>query len=253
MLFKCPIIKVDGLLLNDKRIIIDNEDNSTFMQISLIQAPKELLKLSKLSGESTIGSVNFPLDHIINPKISSTQLEFDAKGPVDFKALEMNENLIYFNVKINFNSGYNVNAKAFSSFFDHWNSIKRKEKIISASMYTSRSSSRFNELNLNSPETTPKNADFIKRLPKVKKKEGTPFEKISLNNSSKKDENHAHGGLNSFSALVQDQSISEEKHLTDKIFDSKVEENQRLFISKGLTKYQETCWLKSGHILYGME
>jgi len=118
-MFKSPVIKVEELLLNDEQISLENEKASIF-QINLIDSAKKSLKLSKFTSGSLVGSVYFPLDQISKPKMDSNQLEFNVKGPVHFKALDLNKNLKTFSVRIKFNSEDNMDMKAFSSLFDYW-------------------------------------------------------------------------------------------------------------------------------------
>lgn len=211
-MFKSPVIKVEELLLNDEQISMENEKGNIF-QINLIDSAKKSLKLSKFTSGSLVGSVYFPLDQIRKPLMDSNQLEFNVKGPVHFKALDLNKNLKSFNVRIKFNSEDNMDMKAFSSLFDYWILGKLNEQIIDSSVNTLMTE------------------DFIKRLPKANKK--SPFVKIFSNKWSKNEE--------------EDNKVGENFDSMPK----KIQRNN--FISKKLTEDQETCLLNSSEILYGME
>jgi len=145
--------------------------------------------------------------------MDSTQLEFNVKGPVHFKALDLNKQFKSFNVRIKFDSGDNMDMKAFSSLFDYWNLGKLSEPIIDSSVNTLLTE------------------DFIKRLPKANTK--SPFVKIFSKKWSKNEE--------------EDYTVAKNIDSMPK----KIQRNN--FISKKLTKDQEICLLNSSEILYGME
>lgn len=242
-MFKCPVIKVNELLLNEEKIDFENENSKMALQISLIESNKKMLKLSKISGETIIDYIKFPFDQLSNPKIDSTQLEFNVKGPVNFNMLNMNKNLKSFNIKINFDSEYNPDAKAFSSFFEYWNSHNIREKSIKnfdSLPRTPTSQTRMNESDM----------DFIKRIPNTRKKQG-PFVKITNNVPVKKEDE----------LKLNLDNIAETKSVNDQIYDEEPDliiENSNfngnvIVNSLNLTSDQERCWFKSSDILYGME
>lgn len=250
-MFKTPAIKVDELFLNDQIISIENDKNS-FFKISLIETSNKCLKLSKFTEGSPSGSVNIPFDQITEPQICSTELEFSVKGPINFKDLNVKEVniLTAFKFKASFESGFDSDVKAFSSFLEHCSQSIAIENTLESTITLGRSSPRLND----KKEDTATD-DFIKRIPKVKKRSplNSPFVKITADEFSKKEVLSQTNAKISDSAKRPCQTIDLE---LDKIENNNGNEKNRIpfmFNLNPLTEEEQRCFLNSGQILYGIE
>lgn len=157
-MFKSPMIKVDELFLNMEKVLFEED---SFPQIFIISFPKKRLKLSKIKGESSLGSTSILASLISIPIISSTEMEFSAAGPIHFEVFGNKSFPDSVAVKMIFSSGINSDYLEFASFFD---------SICSPGLQWT---------DINNASNSPIAPNPIRRLPKVKKKTKSAFKKIN--------------------------------------------------------------------------
>lgn len=245
IMFKTPAVKVDAFYLNDEKILLENEKTS-ILKISLIETSCKSLKISKFFEGSLFGSVSIPLNLISKPNICSTEIEFLVQGPIDFKELKFEKIGVLkdFKIKASYDSGFDSDIKAFSSFFEYCCPSKVKENAMEPIKTTSRFSPRLHE--------TYKDIEadnFIRRIPKVKK--NSPLKNTFVHITAKESPNIEE--LNILNLDLTARPVRNDD-LEEKKSKDKNDRNPIFrFDLKKLTADQESCFLSSEQVLYGME